>query len=315
MININNEILVSLEKSKEKLSNEAIEKIKGFVFSSFHKDGASVDRAGNPDVYYSVFAYSLAYVFDIEIPIDKQFNFINSYLKNNKPDIVHAISLFNCIVLISAIEKKRQSKNLSKKMSYSNFIKNHVRKNIIKKIKKEYSQLFDIIQNYKYNPDLNNDISNVYTAFLLGSLYQDIDEKKSLEIFSKAISFIQEDGAFVNEKASKYGVTSTSSAGLAMMAVIKNQNIEKTVAWLNKRYNSRGGFKAAENLPIADLLSTATALFALKIANIPMNQFMQKSENFINLHWDCSGGFFGSIADMKADCEYTYYALLGLGSI
>jgi len=31
------------------------------------------------------------------------------------------------------------------------------------------------------------------------------------------------------------------------------------------------------------------------------------------LHWDESGGFFGSIADMTCDVEYTYYALLGIG--
>ena len=78
-------------------------------------------------------------------------------------------------------------------------------------------------------------------------------------------------------------------------------------------YTRRGGFKASSHVPIADLLSTATALLALKLSEEKMESFAENSLNFINLHWDESGGFFGSIADMTCDVEYTYYALLGIG--
>lgn len=70
---------------------------------------------------------------------------------------------------------------------------------------------------------------------------------------------------------------------------------------------------AAKDVPVSDLLSTATALLALKLSGENMDSFAENSLNFINLHWDESGGFFGSIADMSCDVEYTYYALLALG--
>ena len=72
---------------------------------------------------------------------------------------------------------------------------------------------------------------------------------------------------------------------------------------------------AAEGVIIADLLSTSTVLLALKVAGESMSLYSDKCSEFINLHWDNSGGFFGSVADTRPDCEYTYYALLALGLI
>lgn len=44
-----------------------------------------------------------------------------------------------------------------------------------------------------------------------------------------------------------------------------------------------------------------------------LQHLAEKSIDFINLHRDKSGSFFGSIADMNCDVEYTYHALLGIG--
>ena len=80
-------------------------------------------------------------------------------------------------------------------------------------------------------------------------------------------------------------------------------------------WNTHGGFIAAEGIGIADLLSTSTALLALKLSGESLELYSDKCTEFINLHWDNSGGFFGSVADTRPDCEYTYYALLALGLI
>lgn len=78
-------------------------------------------------------------------------------------------------------------------------------------------------------------------------------------------------------------------------------------------YTQRGDFKAAPDLPIADIFSTSVALLAFYMIGENLQKLSLKSIDFVNLHWDESGGFFGSIADMTCDVEYTYYALLGIG--
>ena len=65
-----------------------------------------------------------------------------------------------------------------------------------------------------------------------------------------------------------------------------------------------------------DLLSTATALFALRVAGgkIPAGEIRQTQE-FVVAHWNEDGGFCGTPADPLSDTEYTFYALLALGCL
>ena len=90
----------------------------------------------------------------------------------------------------------------------------------------------------------------------------------------------------------------------------------QTVDWLLARHDPQtGGFFAAQDAPLPDLLSTATALFTLSLMNIPIDNLRSQSTEFVQLLWDDTGGFCGSPADTVPDCEYTFYALLALGCL
>jgi prenyltransferase beta subunit len=320
MIEVNKYILKTLEKSTSKLSNQAIKRIKEFLMLQLHHDGGFMDRAGNPDPYYSVFGYMLAFILDLEIPVNKQLIFVERWSDKHEIDFIHAVSLVQCKILISAIQLK--SKGVTRQFFQSKFISERVRKNIVKDVVQKSDDLLRIIESYRsqnngYNQSCKNaDYASTYATFLAWSLFQDlglfVDEAELL----KSIQDLQkENGSFVNERNSSSGVTTATAAGLIMSKSLQVVNIENSISWLKERWIIQGGFVAAEGLPIADLLSTSTALLALKMADYSLVNYSEACTNFINMHWDNSGGFFGSVADMHPDCEYTYYALLALGLI
>ncbi|HAF29884.1 MAG TPA: hypothetical protein DCG75_12650 [Bacteroidales bacterium] len=321
MIEVNKYILKTLEKSTSKLSNQAIKRIKEFLMLQLHHDGGFMDRAGNSDPYYSVFGYTLAFILDLEVPVNKQLIFVERWSDKNEIDFIHAVSLVQCKILISAMQLKSKGSSAGQ-FFQSKFISERVRKNIVKDVVQKSDDLLRIIESYRsqnngYNQSFKNaDYASTYATFLAWSLFQDlgllVDEAELL----KSIQDLQkENGSFVNERNSSSGVTTATAAGLIMSKSLQVVNIEKSISWLKERWINQGGFVAAEGLPIADLLSTSTALLALKMADNSLVNYSEACTDFINMHWDNSGGFFGSVADMHPDCEYTYYALLALGLI
>ncbi len=322
MTGISDEMIKALEKSRKKLSNEAVNMIREFLKTCYHKEGGFTDRAGNADPYYSVFGYSLAYVFDVEVNTDMQKKAVKRWKESQKIDLVHAVSIIQCAVLIEVLELKQKSKALTGLFSGLEPAVSFVRSKVARKVKKVHSDLFEIIEEYRsvdgsYNQlKKNMPVGNIYATFLVWSLYEDMGiAGKNDNIFRCLSGLKLEDGSYVNDISSKSGVTSAASAGIIMQLAQGNKHVRSSVDWLKRMYNRQGGFTIGENLPMADILSTATALFAMSMAKEPMESYATKTTEFINLHWDKSGGFFGSIADMKPDCEYTFYALLTLGLI
>ncbi|PYK02665.1 MAG: hypothetical protein DME23_01180, partial [Verrucomicrobia bacterium] len=85
--------------------------------------------------------------------------------------------------------------------------------------------------------------------------------------------------------------------------------------WLLARCHSAGGFLAAPNAPMPDLLSTATALHALAGMQVSFEQVKEKCLDFIDTLWTNEGAFHGHWGDEHLDCEYTFYGLLALGHL
>jgi len=83
--------------------------------------------------------------------------------------------------------------------------------------------------------------------------------------------------------------------------------------WLLARRHPAGGFVAAPDTPLPDLLSTAVALHALDDLEIPWRQWRETTLDFIDSLWTAEGAFHGSWADDQPDAEYTFYGLVALG--
>ena len=105
--------------------------------------------------------------------------------------------------------------------------------------------------------------------------------------------------------------TNTACCILAMQYQTNSQPDPSLLTWLLERQDDTGGFHATDQAPVPDLLSTAVALFTLRL----VGGGFKDAAAFIHAHWLDSGGFTPTIFDNYSDVEYVFYGLLALGSI
>ena len=106
---------------------------------------------------------------------------------------------------------------------------------------------------------------------------------------------------------------STTTAACCIL-VMQHQTGEaydtSLISWLKERQDETGGFHVSEIEPIPDLLSTAVALFTLRL----IGEHPQSATRFIEAHWLEIGSFAPTLFDDYSDVEYLFYGLLALGS-
>jgi prenyltransferase beta subunit len=125
-----------------------------------------------------------------------------------------------------------------------------------------------------------------------------------------------EDGGYGSRPGMGRGVVSATSAALVLADRLDLEEDDDALEWLPRRQQPAGGFRATEDAPFADVLSTGVGLLALVTAAEPLPlEAIDAAEGFISEHWNDDGGFCGSLPDPLSDVEYTFYALLALGSL
>jgi prenyltransferase beta subunit len=102
---------------------------------------------------------------------------------------------------------------------------------------------------------------------------------------------------------------------LAAAVIVSRAPDQAAIKGLLSRVCRSGGFAATDQLNSADLLSTATALFALRTCRADLYPVRRSCLEFIESLWRDSGGFAGHAADEIEDVEYTFYALLSIGCL
>lgn len=102
---------------------------------------------------------------------------------------------------------------------------------------------------------------------------------------------------------------------LAASVLLSPDPEQAAVSALLSRSAEKGGFIPAERIKEPDLLSTATALFALTDIGIALDDLQRACFGYVESLWRDSGGFAGHEADEFEDVEYTFYALLAIGCL
>ena len=144
-----------------------------------------------------------------------------------------------------------------------------------------------------------------YSQFLLSTIYEDFG--KTLREPNLA-EYRLPGGLYANLKhPSEYGVNATAAA----LFLISDEKAGETADALLMLQESDGSYKAAAAAPQGDLLSTATAFFALK-------RFGKTPKISVKpLLRECfrDNGFFAAAPnDPRGDLEYTVYGLLAMGT-
>jgi hypothetical protein len=150
---------------------------------------------------------------------------------------------------------------------------------------------------------------SLYHAFLLLGATEDLGRTPAEPAaIARSIQKMQApDGSFG-------GTTPTTAGAVTLLHHLGAEVPGTAVQWLLARAQPKGGFLPVPDAPLADLLSTATALHALTAAHAPIGPLREPMLDFVDSLWT-GKAFCGSWADDAQDSEYTYYGLLALGHL
>lgn len=134
-------------------------------------------------------------------------------------------------------------------------------------------------------------------------------------VYGKFFRFILDDLYFhrpkkVDVKLPDKLTTNAVCCIIAMKHQVGEAIDKELVRWLLERQDETGGFYSSEVAPVPDLLTTAVALFTLRL----IGEKPKSASAFIDAHWMDNGGFAPTILDEYSDVEYVFYGLLALGS-
>lgn len=123
------------------------------------------------------------------------------------------------------------------------------------------------------------------------------------------------DGGFAESLSARFSGTNPTAAAVAVLRSIGalSESIARGAAdFLARMQAAEGGWRAHARIPLADLLSTFTALVALRDLEALEAVDLAAAERFVAALEHPGGGFCAVPIEQSADVEYTFY---GLGSL
>jgi prenyltransferase beta subunit len=296
--------LYYLNTGVERINHNAAEIIRKFLKSQITDDGMFCNRAGNSDLYYTMFGLCCSIALG-NIPIDiKRIKIYLNKININKLDLVHLASYIRIKLLIKLyyIPDFIRKFILSHNINLSFFEDKISIEYLIKIMKKNDNSLFPCYN--KFSP---------YSLFLYLGSAQDCGLKlNKIGFIRKLKTFKNKNNTWRNVKEFKISSLNSTVASLIINRNFAEEIKSETIEFLKHQQCENGGFLAEKNAFVPDLLSTSTALFTLSLLN---KKAKYSAEEFIKNHWLESGGFSGTVLDDLADCEYTFYGLLALGAM
>lgn len=149
------------------------------------------------------------------------------------------------------------------------------------------------------------------------TLFKNIEAHNTESAYDLFLSLLAQDHAGELHFPDAHLVASEDdpTPNLAATLIVNQTADPDLVRLLLSRTAPSGGFCAGKRVRTPDLLSTATALFALSSLNINLEELRRPCMEFVVSLWRDSGGFAGHVADEYEDVEYTAYALLSIGCL
>ena len=277
-----------------RLLGESTDLVRGFLHSQMNADGGFRDRAGASDVYYTVFGLQGLVALDADVPLASVASYLNSLGSGTQLDLVHAASLARCWAALPAAERAGAPR----------------------------AALLQHLATFRsadgaYDIQQSGTRGTLYGCFLALGAYEDLDAEwpESAAIVACVERLRTGDGGYANGDDLPAGLTPTTAAAVALLQSLGQPVPGEVGPWLLARHCAGGGFFATPAAPLPDLLSTATALFALHSLHVDLDAVREPCLEFINSLWTNRGAFYGNWGEDVVDCEYTYYALLAFGCL
>lgn len=272
---------------------ESTELVTAFLARQQHAGGAFVDRAGQPDLYYTVFGLEGLAAVRAGVPVGRARPYLESFGDGAELDFVHLACLARAWASVPDVEDAARPARLAERLATFRS------------------------RDGGFHAEPGADEGTAYAAFVALGAYQDlgvtVPEPGKLAASVRALK--AQDGGVSNVRGAAMGMTPSTAAAIAVLRALDEPVPAGYAAWLLRRAHPQGGFVAGPGIPIPDLLSTATAIHALVSVHASIDSVKDACLDFIDSLWNARGGFHGHWADDEIDCEYTYYGLLTLGHL
>ena len=275
------------------LLGESRDLVSGFLQRSRHADGGFRDRAGNSDLYYTVFGLEGLIALGEPVPPD-MLEYLERFGDGASLDFVHLTCLARAWAssVSTGAPPDRAERLLSRLETFRS-----------------------ADGGYAAAPGAAN--GSAYACFLAMGAAEDLRaELPDAGGILRCLAAVRAaDGGYANHASAREGSTPATAAAVMILRHLDQVPDDAVPIWLIGRAHHDGGFFAAPRAPLPDLLSTATALHALAALHSPIEPLREPCLDFVDTLWTSTGGFYGSWADQVLDCEYTYYGLLALGHL
>lgn len=287
--------LLQVARLAPRLLGDSTDLVRNFFRRQLSAEGAGLDRAGRPDIYYTIFTLAGLQATDAEVPHDRVQTFLRTHGDGAALDFVHLSALARCWAVVG---KTRMPPGLDQK-------------------------LLTRLETFRkpdggYDGDANLTHGTAYGAFVALGAYEDLEQKPPhpLKLIQSLKRLETPDGAWSNVPGARNGATNATAGAVTLIRHLGFSVNECVGDWLLAQVHPQGGFVAVPGAPMPDLLSTATTLHALTAMERRISsELHERCLDFLDSLWDAQGGFHGHWADDHLDAEYTFYALLALGHL
>jgi prenyltransferase beta subunit len=284
--------MLQVARLAPKQLGDSCDLVAGFLLGQMSPDGGFRDRAGNSDLYYTVFGLEGLVGLGVQPPVSQTAAYLRTFGAGEDLDFVHLACLARCWATVS-----RDLHDVPRDL-------------ILQRI-----ESFRTANGYNQTPGAPH--GALYASFLAMGAYQDLrcEMPERRRLLDSIAALKAGDGGYANRPGMAAGLTTTTAAAVTLLRHLQQEIDPRLGEWLLARCRPEGGFFASPAAPVPDLLSTASALHALSGMQVSLREVQEPCLDFVDSLWNNRGGFYGSWADDTLDCEYTYYALLALGHL
>jgi prenyltransferase beta subunit len=262
-----------------------------YIVSLQNSDGGFRGRTSESDLYYTVFAVDILSTAGAHFDRDKLIQYLH-LAEPEKLDFIHLCCQIRCAAVMNILDeglKQRQIERL-KQFLCSDGLYHHVTAG----------------QN-----------ASVYGTFMAFSAAQDLKETliEPATLTSKLDKFRHPNGSYKNECGQGAGTLPSTAAVMVMQSGLEMPIEKQTIDWILSCMTEEEGFAVSPRMPVADLLSTATALQALHQTQADVTPIKEQCRTFVMSLLQNNGGFCANSFDPAVDAEYTFYGLLAMGNL
>ena len=285
-------------------------------------DGGFRGRGGGSDIYFTVFGLGVLGAAGA-IPERRPLaDYLAGFGTGEGLDFVHRVCLVRCLSVLSDLG--RLPAFMAVAVARSGLLERLVRMRAARPPSPRVpAGLVDALAPYRtqdggYEQDARQrDCASAYACFLAWLAYQDAGHPMPQPdaLLACLATLRREDGSYANARSVNSGATTATAAAVVLLCEAGLPVADITRDGLLQRRDAAGGFRAGVGTPVPDLLSTASALYALSRAGALPPDGREPDEDFVSSLWNEDGGFSGHTLDAESDVEYTFYALLALGCL